>query len=102
MLSNTSIAPCSEESFVQAATDAPRQVKPSDFRQHQQPPKALRTERRNNYAGSTHSYDYHSSLGGESNPPSSSIVDNLHALSIDIKRREKELELQASKSTPGD
>ena len=38
-------------------------------------------------------------MGGESNPPSNSIVDNLHAISIDIKRREKELELQASKST---
>ena len=37
-------------------------------------------------------------MGGESNPPSNSIVDNLHALSIDIKRREKELELQASNS----
>jgi hypothetical protein len=38
-------------------------------------------------------------LGGESNPPGNSIVDNLHAISIDIKRREKELELQASNST---
>ena len=57
----------------------------------------LRGDNRASYNFSTNSYDYHSSLGGESDPPTSSIVDNLHALSINIQRREMELEMQAKK-----
>lgn len=105
MISNASIAPCSEESFVFTQPrpsqppdeNQPRYSKPNDFRTHQQPPKVLRGDNRASYHLSTHSYDYHSSLGGDSNAPTSSIVDNLHALSINIQRREKELDMQAAK-----
>ena len=64
----------------------------------QQPPKQLKGDNRASYYNmSTHSYDYRSSIGGESGPPDSSVVDNLHALSINIERRQKELELEAAK-----
>ena len=106
MVSSASIAPCSEESFVQPRnitvtrdSNTTRGSKPNDFRVHQQPPKVLRGDHRASYRLSTHSYDYHSSLGGESSPPTGSIVDNLHALSINIQRRAEELDLQAAKET---
>jgi len=103
VLSNASIAPCSEESFVFPQTrpfddKQSRYSKPNEFKMSQQPPKQLKGDNRASYHNmSTHSYDYRSSIGGESGPPDSSVVDNLLALSITIERRQKELELEAAK-----
>ena len=57
----------------------------------------LKGDNRSSYYNmSTHSYDYRSSLGDDSQPPDSSVVENLHALSINIERRHKELDMQAA------
>ena len=48
---------------------------------------------------STHSYDYKSSIKtGSSARDAGSIIENLHALNINIQKREKELEMRGNPS----
>ena len=48
---------------------------------------------------STHSYEYKSSINNNSEPrEAGSIIDNLHALNINIAKREKELALREGSS----